>query len=266
MVHSLLHAKYPIIRVNHIRLKHIKFDISIADRYCTRRNQLINEYVDYFWYEHGIPMKKLIVFIKHWTKQRGINNAYRCFLNSFGFTLLIIQFIQCLIANKDKNYFGQKIDYFAYEFWAFYAFEFDPSKHGIAIRNEQLGKKKNIGCFLEVIDPVNDANNVGQNVGYWQYSKIRAECMRCIEIYRDYSKEWKMSLFDVLTFGDYEEVEIASNQSNDHSTVEEVSVESGYSSNDADSSSNQPELPDGVDSSVEEKFNDISVAVQNLEI
>merc|ERR1719412_2332622 len=126
MVHSLLHAKYPIIRVHHIRLKHIKFDISIADRYCMARNQLITEYIEYFEYEYGIPMKKLIVFIKHWSKQRGINNAYRCYLNSFGFTLLILQFVQTLVANK--NICNKTISFFVYEFFAFYSYDFDPSK------------------------------------------------------------------------------------------------------------------------------------------
>merc|ERR1719410_2306714 len=70
MVHSLLHAKYPIIQVKNIRHKHIKFDISIADRFCMKRNELINQYIDYYEQKYDIPMKPLIVFIKYWSKSR----------------------------------------------------------------------------------------------------------------------------------------------------------------------------------------------------
>jgi len=105
-------------------------------------------------------------------------------------------------------------------FFAFYAFEFDPSKHCVSILNERLDNKRNSNCFLEVIDPVNFENNVAQNVGFWQYSKIRQECIRCVEIYKfANTKEWKLAMFECII------------QSDDES--EKVSVDSGYSSNDS---------------------------------
>merc|ERR1712130_349150 len=147
-------------------------------------------------------MKELIVIIKYWSKQRGINDAYNGYLNSFGYTLLIIQFIQWLIANKYKNIRNENISYFVYEFYAFY---FDQSIYcvDISMRNGRLSKKRNMHCFLEVIDPVNYRNNVAQNVGSYQYHRIKAEYKRCVDIYKCYnSEEWKMSLFDVLTQSD----------------------------------------------------------------
>ena len=73
-------------------------------------------------------------------------------------------------------------------------------------------------CKLCDFYRVNPSNNVAQNVGYWQYSKIRSECVRCLDIYKYFSKEWKVTMFEVMT------------QSDDD---EKVSVDSGYSSNDS---------------------------------
>ncbi len=36
-VKPLIHAKYPIIRIQHLQEKSIKVDISIADRFCSKR-------------------------------------------------------------------------------------------------------------------------------------------------------------------------------------------------------------------------------------
>ena len=49
----------------------------------------------------GYPMRRMIIFIKYWTKQNGINDAPHHYMNSFGFTIMFIKFIQ-FIDNKIK--------------------------------------------------------------------------------------------------------------------------------------------------------------------
>lgn len=216
MVQSILNAKYPIIRIHHLQFKYIKFDISIADRFCFKRNKLILEYIEHFQYKYNIPMKQIIVFIKYWSKQRGINNAYHCYLNSFGFTLLIIKFIQSLVVDRNKNIHNKPLSYFVYEFFVFYALKYDQSKHGICITSEYVfDKKRDLNCLMEVIDPVNYENNVAQKVGYYQYTRTKSEFVRSLDIFKEHTKHSQLSLFELLTQRD-----------------DDVSVESGYSSND----------------------------------
>ena len=153
-------------------------------------------------------MKKLIVFIKHWSKRRGINNSYRCYLNSYAYTLLIIKFIQYLLdENKHILYYNKSLSYLVFEFFEYYLFKYDISKHRVSISNpfdsslnlcDQDNNGKNI---LELIDPVDPSNNVADKVGFVQFEHIRAEFIRSFEIFRIFMMEEisQTSLFDALT-------------------------------------------------------------------
>jgi len=55
---------------------------------------LILNMIKHYETRYHLPVRKLIVFLKKWSKVRGINNSYHGYLNSFGFTLLILKFIQ----------------------------------------------------------------------------------------------------------------------------------------------------------------------------
>merc|ERR1711933_229451 len=111
-------------------------DVSIADRFCLKRTKLINEILCHYEGKFGLPMKRLIVFIKHWSKVRMINNSYKCYLNSYAYTLLIIKFIQHLLDdNKHIIYFNKSLSFFVFSFFEFYLFKFDISKHEVAIFN-----------------------------------------------------------------------------------------------------------------------------------
>eukprot|EP01084_Bolivina_argentea_P026419 49139_1 len=106
-VKPLCSAQYPVIKIRHIKYKSIKYDISIDDGLCLRRNKFMVEYMNYYTNQCHIPIRKLIVFIKFWSKQRAVTNTYG-YLSSFGFTLMIIQFIQSHL--KKNNHINCNIE------------------------------------------------------------------------------------------------------------------------------------------------------------
>eukprot|EP01084_Bolivina_argentea_P199086 340724_1 len=81
LVKCILRARYPIIKMYDIK-SHDHMNVSIADRFCYQRNELIKSYIAHHtsvWskiLKSDECIKKLIVFVKHWSKTRGINGAY----------------------------------------------------------------------------------------------------------------------------------------------------------------------------------------------
>jgi len=208
---SLLHvqfieAKYPIIRISHIEHAYIQIDVSIADRYCAIRTELIDKILNHYEVKFGLPMRRLIVFIKHWSKCRGINNSYKCYLNSYAYVLLIIKFVQHLLAeNKHIIWYNKSLSHLAFEFFEYYLFKYDISKQRVCIANpfdtllpEQ--RQNNSKAILELIDPVNVGNNVADKVGFAQFDHIRAEFIRSFSLFAQFMTEeiTQISLFDVL--------------------------------------------------------------------
>jgi len=183
MIKPLLSAKYPIIRITQNKMG-IKIDVSIADTYCQTRNN----YIDYIIGEFGskryghCPIRELIVFIKHWSKEQGINNAYQCYLNSFGFTMLAIKFLQFYMTSHIEAQRPINVDlgHLIAEFFKFYAEHFDPNKHAISIADPTSGTfdNKTTECWMEINDPMNPQNNIAENVGWSQCQRIQHE-FRC---------------------------------------------------------------------------------------
>eukprot|EP01084_Bolivina_argentea_P294266 506275_1 len=201
---SLLPAKYQIIRME---TAEYQFDISIADEYCQRRKQIISAIIEEF-NEVEIPIKELIVFIKHWSKQRQINNSYRRYLNSFGYTLLTINYLQFVIRNvSDKKYYD--LSYLVYGFFSFYVNHYDVTQQSTQIIHfcdtYLFRNKINQNCLLEIIDPANQANNIAKNVGYNELHRIRNELYRCYQmcnliVMHQFIYQLKnQSIFDKLT-------------------------------------------------------------------
>eukprot|EP01084_Bolivina_argentea_P297588 512701_1 len=95
VIQPILHARYPIITIDNRRIN-IKMDISICDDYCVENTRdIILEYINKY-IAYGYPMRKFIIFIKYWSKRRYINDSPNRFINSFGFTLMAIKYIQYL--------------------------------------------------------------------------------------------------------------------------------------------------------------------------
>ena len=89
---SLLQASYPIVRVLH-RHSRLSMDISVADRWCVPTNQLILDRLRAAQ-SSGVSVHSLLMCVKLWSKRRSINDAYRRYLNSFAYTLMLLAYLE----------------------------------------------------------------------------------------------------------------------------------------------------------------------------
>ena len=187
-VEDVTFARYPIIKIKD-KVYDIDMDLSVADEYCQKTTQyILNVINDY--QQLGIPVRKFIIFIKDWSKRNNVNNALKCYPNSFGYTLMALHFVHSLISNSTcadivydilpgyRRAFDprlqiqgilQKIDNLIAGFFAFYGWAFDPKLHRIDITQTELLCSKhnqlNNSNFFLMVDPVNKRNNVTKNVG-----------------------------------------------------------------------------------------------------
>lgn len=192
MIKPLLSAKYPIIRITQNKMG-IKVDVSIADTYCQTRNH----YIHYIIGEFGsarygeCPLRELIVFIKHWSKEKGVNNAYQCYLNSFGYTMLAIKFLQFYMTSHIEAGRPINVDLgvLIAHFFKFYAEQWDPKRHAISIADPQSGTfdPKRAECWMEISDPMNPQNNIAQNVGWAQCQRICKEFQAASDLIAKYT-------------------------------------------------------------------------------
>ena len=83
-------AKIPIIKARD-NINDIECDISIAQRWTNIGCKLISKYCNF---NNDSRIQTFMVTIKHWSKMRGINDAYNGYINSYGYTLLAIKFLQ----------------------------------------------------------------------------------------------------------------------------------------------------------------------------
>jgi len=201
---SILHARCPIITIED-RSFDIKMDISIADGSCCKTKDIIFEMIEKYSNQYEYPMRRFLVFIKHWSKQRGINDSPNRFINSFGYTLMAIKYVQYLSAVRKKAK-SENLSYLVYNFFKYYV-HFDAEKYQIDIMDAKhvtaFGRKRGKHP-LEIIDPANPNNNVTKNVRAEQYRKICLEFKRAAKIYKAYmmescSKSTTPSLFELLT-------------------------------------------------------------------
>eukprot|EP01084_Bolivina_argentea_P029319 54414_1 len=188
----LLHARYPIIQI-YAKLFNIRFDISIADTFCRKTHNYISQCIQQFE-EKTVPIKKLIIFVKYWAKQHDINNSYHLYLNSFGYTLLVIKYLQ--LYNPINKLLTDLIFQF---FWCYHCI-FDVNKHSISIANNSkvFDIKKDKTYLLEIVDPVNSSNNVAKNVGKKQWDDIKNAFDTCYNVLKNCINYKQQSLFCLL--------------------------------------------------------------------
>merc|ERR1719242_1336177 len=133
-------------------------DLSVADEHCLKTTEYVLSAIDVLK-GFGIPIRRLLVFIKDWTKRCGINNALKCYLNSFGYTLMAINFLKCLF-HRFLIEKIRKVSCLIAGFFSFYGFAFDASVHCIDVTKKELFCGKVRLDILEIVDPVNRQNNV----------------------------------------------------------------------------------------------------------
>ena len=239
-VTTILHARCPIITIHNKQLG-IKMDVSIADDDSVQKTKTeIFEQIEKYK-KKGFPIRKFLVFVKYWTKKRCINDSPHRFVNSFGYTLMVIKYIQYLAVNRKD--FGGNLSCLVFGFFSFYAQRFNAKKHVIDIMDEQYKKENDFGCFrrkkgkkvLVVIDPADRNKNVTNNVRMKQWTQIRLEFQRATDLYTTFMQNGQInlqgSLFKMLM------KECGDDDDEDESEEEEDGYEDEYKVNSSSSSS-----------------------------
>eukprot|EP01083_Nonionella_stella_P061715 160754_1 len=213
LIKDILHARYPIIKMYDIK-SHEHLNVSISDDYCYERNELIKTCIAHhtsIWskvVQSDECIQKLIVFVKHWSKMRGINGAYAGYINSFGFVVLVIKFVQWFEPTKLKEK-QWNLGEILYEFYVFYASKFDWDRHCVSINHKFtkyihitilyyriFDKKVHPHYNLHIVDPVNINQNIARCVGAPQAKQIKFEFIRCVRIF-EYNKNGKWLFFSL---------------------------------------------------------------------
>ena len=176
-------------------------DISIADRWCLPTNRLVQQCIDRCSVVLGLSLRTLIMFIKHWSKRRAINDSYHGLLNSFAFTLMAIHFAQHLIARKSEI---RNIADFTRGFFEFYAVIFRFDCFAVNIQGVD-GMKKRTTDPMEIVDPIKsnktatDRANVAGKVGYAQRWRIMSELRRAHRFFQHGTRPLLPRLLEPVT-------------------------------------------------------------------
>ena len=184
-VEDITNARYPIISIRD-KCFGIKIDLSVADEHCMKTTEYISSLFDYYE-QFGIPIRTFIIFIKYWSKKCGINNSLKGYLNSFGYTLMAINYIHCLLCCKNPYIANiQRVSCLVAGFFLFYGEIFEHNVHCIDIVKKATLPFKTSKSILEIVDPVNRDNNVAKNVGIKQWNHIQSAMRKAYKIYYEY--------------------------------------------------------------------------------
>eukprot|EP01084_Bolivina_argentea_P266415 451882_1 len=161
--------KYPIITVKDKLRGDV--DVRIGNKCMKERENIIIKLINKYE-KFGYKIKDLIVFIKYWSKKRGINNGSKGYLNSFGYTMMSIKYLQSIMQqNNYKHNTMINLYEFIEGFFSFYMHKFDNNKHCICINNNDSGYDKQLfevktmnKCVLQIMDPMDKHNNVARMV------------------------------------------------------------------------------------------------------
>jgi len=192
-INPILKAKVPIIKIED-PVQDVKCDIAtwrdqgsvsaLFSKFCA-----IDERVG-----------KLLVYIKYWSKRRGINDGKAMKLTSFAYALLSIKYLQLIGVipvitseeippwkSENRASLGQLLQGF-FEFW----YEFNWEKLEVSILTESIGLKdatkydvRENQTQIIIADPIERRNNVGRNIRVGTLREFKIELKRgincCIE-------------------------------------------------------------------------------------
>lgn len=208
-VKFLEHATVPIVKLKEDN-SGIESDISVCLTQSVVKTNLIKKYVAIDW-----RVKPLVLSIKHWVKSRKLSNTHRGDLNSFGFTLMIIHYLQSLsppilpvldIGSNQEWVKPEKFVDFGVEntkhigqlfsgFFIYYHSKFKPEKHAICIthhdrKDDEDGFLKKSVCKLQsnhnnilvVLDPLDATDNIGRRVTAVSWRMLYSELCSAAEM------------------------------------------------------------------------------------
>ncbi|KAI8351155.1 hypothetical protein BD560DRAFT_409380 [Blakeslea trispora] len=203
-------AKVPIVRLFDPELQ-LSCDINVNNTLALQNTKMIKTYVAL-----DPRVRPLIMSIKHWTKQRSLNDAANGgTLSSYTWTCMIINFLQQrqppilpvlhLIENegKDEDYFYDDVEKLKgfgsknyeslggllFAFFRRYAVEFDYSEQVVSVRNGRYLSKKEKGwdvgrnkIGLCVEEPFNVGRNLGNSADVTSVNGLRCEFQRALDL------------------------------------------------------------------------------------
>ncbi|KAI8997150.1 hypothetical protein BDB01DRAFT_830761 [Pilobolus umbonatus] len=203
-------AKVPIVRLFDPELQ-LSCDINVNNTLALQNTKMIKNYV-------GLDprVRPLIMVIKHWTKQRSLNDAANGgTLSSYTWTCMIINFLQQRYPpvlpilhqmdneNKDEDYFCDDIDTLRryrstnreslggllFSFFRRFALEFDYDDHVVSVRHGCYLTKAEKGwdtgrnkMSLCVEEPFNVARNLGNSADVSSVLGLRVEFQRVLDL------------------------------------------------------------------------------------
>jgi len=200
-VNPILHAKVPIVKVED-PVQNVKCDIST----WRKQGGVSNLFAKFCSLDDRVA--KFLVFIKYWSKRRGINDGKAMKLTSFSYALLGIKYLQLVgvvpvISSEDDEIPPWKTDNRAnvgqlllgfFELWS----KFNYSKLEVSILTTTIEPKdeskfdvRKNQTWMIIADPIERRNNVGRNIRPKTLRELKEELIRGIRC----SKEKK---FDEL--------------------------------------------------------------------
>jgi len=155
---------------------------------------LVKDLINFYETKFNLPVRRLVVTVKLITKIRGINGAYYQHLSSFGYTLLVLHFVQWVVGRESRCwkrhilYYNKGLAHWLFDFFQFYLFEFDMLRFAVSVYNP-LDDNDNLsdfevmrecaeGSVIEIDDPVDEDNNVAMGVGFPQFESMHSEFSR----------------------------------------------------------------------------------------
>jgi non-canonical poly(A) RNA polymerase PAPD5/7 len=139
-------------------------------------------------YSHRYPaFKYLVILVKYFMKQRGLNEVFTGGISSYSLSLMVISHLQMHTSNYEKDFVPlTSLGTLLIDFFALYGIYFNYKRVAIEItqggiyREKDLYEMRNCPERLVLIDPCNSDNNVSSgtfNIKGIQDSFYSAFCM-----------------------------------------------------------------------------------------
>ncbi|KAG1397734.1 hypothetical protein G6F60_008819 [Rhizopus arrhizus] len=230
-------AKVPIVRLFDSELQ-LSCDINVNNTLALHNTKMIKIYVAL-----DPRVRPLIMTIKHWTKQRLLNDAANGgTLSSYTWTCMIINFLQqreppilpILHEKADEYYFCDNIKKWQgfglknkeslggllYAFFRRFSIEFDYENQVVSVRQGRYLTKKEKGwdtgrnkMSLCVEEPFDTSRNLGNSADISSVLGLRCEFQRCLDLLLDHSDlETLLSAYKPTLYID-QSIEIPTNNS-----------------------------------------------------
>jgi len=185
-IQPIFHCKVPILKI-----KDNSYDLQ-ADLSIWRGQGVVSDLIMQF-IQYDKRVQPFLIAIKYWSKRRRINDASQNMINSFGYVILALKFLQMLgiipirpttdepIARKE---IPVNLGDILVGFFDFYAnFPFDSHqisilKEGIQLKNPSEFDVREIQTVMILQDPIEISNNVARNVREGTLRQIQSEFKR----------------------------------------------------------------------------------------